>query len=312
MGPGAADGPRGDRGATRRGGRAGGTRRWRAARCARRWTACATWSASPGARPPAAPRRATCARSATRSRGCRRSRRAGGARTVAAAALLAHRSRERVGRCADLAAEIQRTLVARPPLPVRRRRDDRRRGGCGARRAPRDRDGGQGRDRRAAGRGARRAPGIGSLKVGYNRVFGYYIESHERQPRARARGLPAPADAHGGGALRDAGAQGVRGEGAARDRADRGARAGAASRRCARAWAAAIARLQAVARRLARSSMRSRRWPRWRRARGTCGRRCTTGSALEIVRRAPPGGRADDAARPVHPERRDARRPTRG
>ena len=37
--------------------------------------------------------------------------------------------------------------------------------------------------------------GIASLKVGYNKVFGYYIEITQREPASRSGGLSAPADA---------------------------------------------------------------------------------------------------------------------
>ena len=64
----------------------------------------------------------------------------------------------------------------------------------------------------------RERTGIGSLKVRYNRVFGYYIEV-TRSNLAGPRRLPPQADARQRRALRHAGAQGVRGEGPRRGRA---------------------------------------------------------------------------------------------
>jgi DNA mismatch repair protein MutS len=62
----------------------------------------------------------------------------------------------------------------------------------------------------------RERTGITSLKVGYNKVFGYYLEVTNSPPRQGASRLRAPADAHHGGALRHARAQVARSRGAGR------------------------------------------------------------------------------------------------
>ncbi len=59
----------------------------------------------------------------------------------------------------------------------------------------------------------RERTGIPTLKVRYNRVFGYYIEVSTLPSRAGARRLRTQADAGQRRAVRDAGAQGIRGEG---------------------------------------------------------------------------------------------------
>ena len=78
--------------------------------------------------------------------------------------------------------------------------------------------------------------GIGSLKVRFNRVFGYYIEISKSNLARRPGRLPAQADDCRRRAVHDAGAEGVRGEGARRRRADPRARAARSSKRCALAW----------------------------------------------------------------------------
>ena len=62
--------------------------------------------------------------------------------------------------------------------------------------------------------------GITSLKIRYNRVFGYYIEISKSNLGARAGRLHPQADDRRRRALHHAGAQGVRGQGARRRRAD--------------------------------------------------------------------------------------------
>ena len=64
--------------------------------------------------------------------------------------------------------------------------------------------------------GSARAPASRSLKVRFNRVFGYYIEVSKSNLGARARRLHPQADDRGRRALRHPRAQGVRGEGPAR------------------------------------------------------------------------------------------------
>ena len=71
----------------------------------------------------------------------------------------------------------------------------------------------------------RERTGIAQLKVGYNRVHGFYIEMTAQPVRARARRLHPPADAQERRALHHARAQAVRGQGARRARARAGARA---------------------------------------------------------------------------------------
>ena len=67
--------------------------------------------------------------------------------------------------------------------------------------------------------------GIASLKVRYNRVFGYYIEISKSNLHAVPARLPPEADHRRRRALHHAGAEGVRGEGARRRRAHPRARA---------------------------------------------------------------------------------------
>ncbi len=76
----------------------------------------------------------------------------------------------------------------------------------------------------------RERTGIGSLKVRYNKVFGYYIEVTKPNLPQVPRRLHPQADAGRLGALPDAGAQGVRGKGPPRRGADRRARAPALPR----------------------------------------------------------------------------------
>ena len=82
--------------------------------------------------------------------------------------------------------------------------------------------------------------GIPNLKVGFNRVFGYYLEVTASQAQKGARRLHPQADAQEPGALHHAAAQGARGQSAARRRAGHLARAGAV-RRSARAGRRPIA-----------------------------------------------------------------------
>ena len=57
--------------------------------------------------------------------------------------------------------------------------------------------------------GSAQRTGIGSLKVRFNSVFGYYIESYKGECEGRAGGLRAEADAGERRALYDAGAEGA-------------------------------------------------------------------------------------------------------
>ena len=76
---------------------------------------------------------------------------------------------------ADCAERLTRMLVERPPLADRRGGHDRARHGRRAGRAARAARRRQGRDRDDPGE-ERARTGIASLKVGFNRVFGYYLE----------------------------------------------------------------------------------------------------------------------------------------
>ena len=109
-----------------------------------------------------------------------------------------------------------------------------------------------GREHIAAMEEAERArTGISSLKIRYNRVFGYYIEISKTNLGTRARRLPPQADDRRRRALHHAGAEGLRGEGARRRREDPRARAGDLRRAPARQVAAAAPRVQESARALA-------------------------------------------------------------
>ena len=57
--------------------------------------------------------------------------------------------------------------------------------------------------------------GIPNLKVGFNNVFGYYLEVHRRPGRQSARGLHPQADAEKPGTVHHAGAERTRRQGAA-------------------------------------------------------------------------------------------------
>ena len=244
-----------DRGPTRRGGSRGARRPGPGARCARRSTACATSSGSPAGPPRAAPtpRELGALRDsfqrlpdvAEALDGARRDRAAG----RAPSALLADR-RARPPRRSRRASSPPRS-TDRPPATLadggvirpgydaeldelrvaarRRQAVHRRAAAAGA---------GAHRDRVAQGRlqqGVRLLP-----------------RDHERARGRVPRRLRAAADAHRRRALRDARAQGVRGEGARRRGADRGARGGAVRRAARAPWAQPIARIQRTARVLAR------------------------------------------------------------
>ena len=139
-----------------------------------------------------------------------------------------------------------------------------------------------GREHIAAMEEAERArTGISSLKIRYNRVFGYYIEISKTNLRARARRLPPQADDRRRRALHHAGAEGLRGEGARRRREDPRARAGASSRRC---------------------------WRRSRRRRRACRSRRAALATLDVLAAL---GEVADAAR-LHQAAHDRRRRVRG
>ena len=181
-----------------------------------------------------------------------------------------HAVLERWDDCAELAAVLAASLVDRPPTAIGEEETirtgvdaelDELRALCSG-----------GKDAIARiQEEERQRTGIGSLKVGYNRVFGYYIEvtnanrhlvPDEYQRRQTLTGAeryvtPALKDVRGEGAdgeraHRAAGARAVRVAARARGRADQAAAAGGG---------------------LCRLARRARRaLPRWRRARSTCGR----------------------------------------
>ena len=199
--------------------------RERAPRCARR---SARHRASRRAKPrPVAQRRASCARSATRWSDCRRARRARA--SIAATMRRRRRTTCQLMREHGTAAPISRRDIIGTARRAAAGRHRRRAQHSRRRRRALDewrvlRDGGKDAIARIQSE-ERTRTGISSLKVGYNKVFGYFIEVTNTQLAPRARRLPAAADADGRRALRDAGAQGIRGEGAHRGGADRGARA---------------------------------------------------------------------------------------
>ena len=143
-------------------------------------------------------------------------------------------------------------LEERPPADARRRRRD------PARATTREldelralRDGGRQYIASLQQR-ERERTGIPSLKVGFNKVFGYYLEITNAHARPGARRLRAAADAGLRRALRHARAQGLRGAGPRRRGADGRARGGAVRRAARRRWRQAIDRVQRTARVLAR------------------------------------------------------------
>jgi DNA mismatch repair protein MutS len=92
----------------------------------------------------------------------------------------------------------------------------------------------------------REATGIATLKVGYNRVHGYYIEISKGQSDQGAGALHAPADADRRGALHHRGTEGLRGQGAVRARTLAVAREAAVRRRARPAQRGASSRCAAA------------------------------------------------------------------
>ena len=93
--------------------------------------------------------------------------------------------------------------------------------------------------------------GISSLKIRYNRVFGYYIEVSKSNLGARAGRLPPQADDCRRRALHHAGAEGVRGEGRSAPTSASSSARSRSSRPCAARVAAEAPRVQDTARGLA-------------------------------------------------------------
>ena len=156
----------------------------------------------------------------------------------------------------------------------------------------------------------RERTGIAQLKLGYNRVQGFFIEIGAQPGRARAGGLPAAPDGEERRALHHAGAEGLRGQGARRARASRWRARRSSTTRCCSSWSTGSAALQDTA-------------ARWRRvdahggARGARRRRCAGTSptlvdepVLQIDGGPPSGGRAlqRGAVRAERPGARCARR----
>ena len=298
-----------DRARDRRAARCGGDARRRCARARgaarRRSTACATSSGSRQGR--GRPRHAARAARARRFalRDCRRCRAAAASRAASAGVLV-----ELLAQwddCAELGVASSRaTLVERPPIGDRRRGGDRAGRRCGARRAARA------ARRRAATRSRASRPterartGITSLKVGFNKVFGYYIEITNANKQLVPPDYQRRQTLDGARALRHAGAQGVRGEGAHRRPSGSRRASASCSRRCAAAPARRSRGCSAIARAIAELDVLAHA----RRGRGARGIRAA-GDDRRVRsrdrRRAASGGRADDAARQVHPERRVAR-----
>ena len=125
--------------------------------------------------------------------------------------------------------------------------------------------------------------GIPSLKVGFNKVFGYYLEITNTHRAKIPAALHPQADGQERRALHHAGAEGVRGEGADGRREVAGAGVRAVSSSCATRWPPQRRRLQAHGRRAGRSSTCWRRWPSWPGIAATAGRRSSTEPVLQIV-----------------------------
>ena len=131
----------------------------------------------------------------------------------------------------------------------------------------------------------RERTGIKNLKVGYNKVFGYYIEITAANVRPGAGRLHPQADAGGRRALHHAGPEGVREPDPERPGAAGGAGDGTSSGRCWTQVAAAAGRLRATAARPGRAGRllrpgRGGRAPPLRPAGAERGRRaCTSWAA---------------------------------
>ena len=178
--------------------------------------------------------------------------------------------------CAETAIASPRDARRAAATAARRRGDDRDRRRSRARRAAHAARRRQGRDRADPGGGARahrHRVAQGRLQQGVRILH----RGLQRQPPSRARRLPAATDADRRRAVRDAGAQGVRGEGPHGRGAHRDARARAVRSAACRASDARSAACSAP-RGSSRSSTCSPHSPTWRRARGTRARRSPTAS----------------------------------
>ena len=296
----------GDRRPARRGGGGGAGRPRAGPGCARRSTACATSSGWPAAPRPAARRRASWARCATRfsgfptspapsaswpvalpDGGARRSGRRGrGARP-------AGRSRGRAGRArwrSGLPPSLADGGVIRPGYDaeldeLRSLRDGGRQYIASLQQRERERT------------------GIPSLKVGFNKVFGYYLEiTHAHAGRGPGR-LRAAADAGHRRALRHARAQGLRGPGARRRGADGQPARPSCSARSAPRWAAPSSGSSAP-RGCWPGSTCGRAWPRGRSPERYVRPRVHAGFDLTLRESRHPVIERMMAARGLHPQRR--------
>ena len=97
----------------------------------------------------------------------------------------------------------------------------------------------------------RERSGIANLRLGYNRVQGYYIEINRSLADKRADGLSPPADGEERRALHHAGAEGVRGQGARAPAIARWRARSSCTTSCSISLIARLAELQATAAALA-------------------------------------------------------------
>ena len=267
-------------------------------------------SGSPARPRSASPRRATSGGCATRSpsspSSSRSSIRSGPARSAAGAAR--SRRRARTPRC-------PRSPRASPPRSSTSRRRcsiSRTAARSAPATTPRSTSAGASptaaRTRSSRSRSAsRRAAASRSLKVRYNRVFGYYIEITKTHLAEGAGALHPQADGRDRRALRHARARRARAQGAHRRGDARRARGGAVPRR---GRGGRRGRTRGLRRRRARSrcSTRAARSPRSPRGAATAGPTVDDGAGARDRRRSPSGDRGD-ARRPGSfvPERLPAR-----
>ncbi len=132
--------------------------------------------------------------------------------------------------------------------------------------------------------------GIPSLKVGFNKVFGYYIEVTNAHRDKVPATLHPQADDQERRALHHAGAEGVRGEGALGRREGEGAGVRAVRRAARRWWPSRPRRLQADGRR-ARPARRAGGLAELARQRGYCRPTLVDEPVLDDRRRPAPGAR---------------------
>ena len=300
-----------DRGASRRGGRRGRATAGAAPACARRSTASATSSGSPAAPPPAAPRRGSWARCATRSSGFptwpRRWRRSRGTRCPMGAA---RRSSRRPSKSSTSWPISPASCTAALEDVLRPSSAD-----GGVIRHGYDAELDQLRSLRDGGRQyiaslqqrERERTGISSLKVGFNKVFGYYLEitnAHAAKVPAdyERRQTLANAERYVTPELKEYEAKVL---GAEERMAVREAELFGALRAAGRARRSAGS---SAPRGYSPVSTSGPRWRRWRVAGPLRPARGARWLRPGPPREPPPGGRADDAARGVRPQRRAVHR----